>query len=428
MSRTKKNWSEHGKPSFVELNNRAGFGQEQQPGGIQHRENMSASDVKTEKHFVQIPMPGDHYSFCTGSAVMTLVYEFSRKHSDRGGETTVVVARGTRHDYPVGRCAEVEFGRFPPNWQRALDAALGAAGLRRPFTNRFYASAKTVIAPEFDGFVFLQNAPAPARSFKSHAPNARVVLHVHNSLFGTYSRREIAATIAASDLVVCNCEFLANEIDARLRGDRNPKIRVVYNGVDTRRFMPRPDLVDRETVSILFVARMVPEKGADLLIKAGLKLYGGRRKFKLRIVGNQGFSADGPLSPYEIELRKLAAPMGDAVEFLPFVDRHKILPVYQSAGIFCAPSNWNEPCTLTIPEAMACGAPTVASRIGGIPEMAGDAALFFDPPNIDQLAERLAYLIDDEKARQEWSARARVRAEQCDWSHRYSDLRKALGI
>ena len=382
----------------------------------------------TEKHFIQIPMPGDHYSFCTGSAVMTLVYEFTRKHADRGGETTVVVGRGTRHDYPVGRCMEVEFSRFPTKWQRVLDIGLGSTGLQRPFIKQFYAPAKSIIAPDFDGHIFLQNAPAAARMFKSHALKATVVLHVHNSLFGTYSSREISKTLAATDVVVCNCEFLANEIISRCNGSRKSNIHVVYNGVDSNRFVPEPSLVDPETVSILFVARMVPEKGADLLIRAGLKLYDGRRKFKLRIVGNQGFSADGPLSPYEIELRKLAAPMGDSVEFLPFVDRHKILPFYQSAGIFCAPSNWNEPCTLTIPEAMACGAPTIASRIGGIPEMAGEAALYFDPPNIDQLAERLAYLIDDEKARREWSAKARVRAEQCDWSHRYADLRKALGL
>lgn len=375
-----------------------------------------------------MPMPGDHYSFCTGSAVMTLVYEFSRKHAEQGGNTTVIVGRGTRHDYPIGQCNEVEFKGFPSKWQRAFDIVLGATGFERRYINQFYAPATSVISPESSGYIFLQNAPAPVKMFKAHAPNAKTVLHVHNSLFTTYSSREIADAISASDIVVCNCEFLADEIIGRLKHVRQPNIQVVYNGVDSKRFIPKPSLVDPETVSILFVARMVPEKGADLLIKAGLKIHGGKRRFKLRIVGNHGFSSDAPLSPYENNLRRLAAPMGDTVEFLPFVDRHKILPIYQSASVFCAPSNWNEPCTLTIPEAMACGSPTIASRRGGIPEMAGDAALYFDAPNIDQLAELLAYLIDDEKARQEWGARARIRAEQCDWSHRYASLRKAIGL
>ena len=388
----------------------------------------SAMMNSTNDRFLQIPTPGDHYSFSTGSAVMTLVYEFSRKHADCGGETTVVVARGTRHDYSVGKCAEIDFDGFPSKKERLLDFVFGGVGFERRFINRFYAPAAGAIERDFDGYIFLQNAPAPVRMFKRHAPNAKVVLHVHNSLFETYSRREIANTISAADVIVCNCEFLANEIVGRLNGVQSPKIKVVYNGVDTKRFIPNPGLVDRNIVNILFVARMVPEKGADLLIKACLKIYGGRRKFRLQIVGNRGFSAGGPLSPFEIKLRKLAAPMGESVEFLPFVDRNKILPIYQSASIFCAPSNWDEPCTLTIPEAMACGTPTIASHRGGIPEMAGDAALYFDAPNVDQLAELLAYLIDDEKARLDWSVKSRIRAEECDWSHRYESLRKAVGL
>ena len=359
---------------------------------------------------------------------MTLVYEFSRKHSDWGGDTAVVVACGTRHDYPVGRSVAIDFGRFPSRKERYLDIALGAVGLERYYINQFYSPATEAIQSTFDGFVFLQNAPAPLPMLKRHSPNAKVVLHVHNSLFTTYTRKEVEKTISTADVIICNCEFLADEIVGRLSGVRSPKIAVVYNGVDTKRFVPSPGLVDPANISILFVARMVPEKGADLLIKAARKIYGGKRRFKLQIVGNQGFSAGGPLSPFEIELRKLASPMGESVEFLPFVDRHKILPIYQSANIFCAPSNWNEPCTLTIPEAMACGTPTIASRRGGIPEMAGDAALYFDTPNVDELAELLEYLVDDAKARSEWSSKARLRAEQCDWSHRYISLRRALGL
>jgi len=387
---------------------------------------MADASLKTSQHFIQIPTPGDHYSFSTGSAVMTLVYEFSRKHAEHGGDTTVIVGSNTRHDYPVGRCAEIEFSGYPSKTQKVLDIAFGALGRPRRYINQFYAPAKTVINRESEGCIFLQNAPAPGKMFKTHAPKATVVLHTHNSLFGTYTKRELRSIVDAVDVLVCNCEFLANEIKDRLSGDQIHKIKVVYNGVDSKRFVPNPGLVDTETVSILFVARMVPEKGADILLKAALRIHGGKRKFKVRIVGNQGFSADGPLSKFEVELRKIAAPMGDAVEFIPFVDRYKILPIYQAAGIFCAPSNWNEPCTLTIPEAMACGAPTIASRRGGIPEMAGDAAMYFDPSNIRELAELLAYLIGDRAAREEWSAKARLRAEQCDWSHRYGDLRRAI--
>lgn len=376
-------------------------------------------------HFLQIPTPGDHYSFTTGSAIMTLIYELARKHAAAGGQSTIVVGSGTRHDYPVGECIEVGFKGLPSGWRKAVDIALGRAGLPRIMSNAAYAPAREAIDPEFEGHIFLQNAPGPIGMIKSHAPKARVYLHAHNTLFKTYSDREVADTVAAADLIICNCEFLANEIAPRLHGRNSSKIRIFHNGVDTERFTPMPEMRDPEVVNILFVARMVPEKGADLLIKAANKLT-TKRKYKITIVGNQGFSATDPLSPYEIELRKLAAPLGDKIAFMPFIDRHQILPVYQAADIFCAPSNWNEPCTLTIPEAMSCGTPTIASRKGGIPEIAGDAVLYFDPPNTDQLAEQLTYLIDDDKARHDWGLSSRARAESLDWAIRYDVLRHVL--
>jgi glycosyltransferase involved in cell wall biosynthesis len=232
--------------------------------------------------------------------------------------------------------------------------------------------------------------------------------------------------VDAADLVLFNCDFLANEIRARLKRGHE-KLRVVHNGVDTKRFVPRSDLAPKDEVVILFVARMVPTKGADLLIRAARKIHGKTRRFKLRIVGRETFDVNFPLSPFELEVRKLAEPLGDCVEFIPFLDRHKILPVYQSASIFCAPSNYDEPCTLALPEAMSCGVASIASRRGGIPEVGRDAIHYFDPPEIDELAEHLAYLIEDEEARIEWGRRARAQAEAMDWAIQYRTLIKAIG-
>jgi glycosyltransferase involved in cell wall biosynthesis len=143
-------------------------------------------------------------------------------------------------------------------------------------------------------------------------------------------------------------------------------------------------------------------------------------------VGSRGFSATDPLSSYELRLRDLAEPIAEAVEFQPFVDRRAVIEEYGRASIFCAPSNWDEPCSLTVPEALACGLPTIAARRGGIPEVGGDAVLYFRPPSVDEFAERLAYLIDDEAARAEWGRRAREHAISLSWSRQYQKLRAAL--
>lgn len=374
---------------------------------------------------VHVPTPGDHYSAATGSAIMTIVYELARRHAERGGRTQVIVGRETRHDYPLGECVEVDFLPLPTRRQKVIDAASGALGGRRRFAERTYRPAVTAIDPRFEGPVFVHNNAAPLPLIHAERGRAQLCLYVNNVLFRSYGRREARRTVAAADRVICVSQFIADDLTRRI-GRPAPNIRVVHNGADTERFRPRAGGLPGGDPVVLFVGRIVPYKGVDLLLRAAARIAGGGRRFKVRVVGSFEFSSTSALSPYELELRRLAAPLGEAVEFQPFVDRAAIITEYQSASVFCAPSNWDDPCPLTVAEALACGLPTVASRRGGIPEVAGDAALLFDPPDVDALAELLAHLIDDAAERARWGLRARARAEEFSWERQYVKLRDAL--
>lgn len=176
---------------------------------------------------------------------------------------------------------------------------------------------------------------------------------------------------------------------------------------------------------ILFVGRVTPQKAPDLIIRAALKLA-GKRKFRVRIVGNAGFSASDPLTPYEEEIRRLAEPLGQRIQFQTFVDRQRISNEFAAASIFVVPSNWDDPCPLTVGEGLGCGLPCVLSRRGGIAEMAADAAIYFSPPNVDELAERLEFFLEHPEARAEWGQRARQRAVATSWQKQYRILRSYL--
>jgi glycosyltransferase involved in cell wall biosynthesis len=386
---------------------------------------VSREQPDSKNTMIQIPTPGDHYSPATGSAIITVIYEFSRPHAECGGQTQIIVGKGTRHDYSIGTCTEVDFPPLRNNKQKLIDAALGKVALGRPFVRNLYGPARDVIDARFDGSVIIHNEPAAMGLIKAKSRNAQVCLHAHNTLFGTYSRSEIWRTIGPADTLLCVSNYIAEEMTVRM-GRSSEKIRVVINGVDTERFRPPAQPPDPEVPVVLFLACVRATMGPDLLVRAAAKIRSPKRRFKIRIVGSTGFSASDPLSPYEIEVRKLAEPLGELVEFHPFVDRDGVIREYQSASIFCLPSVWNDPCPLVIPEALASGLPTIASNRGGIPEEGGDAILYFQPPDVDQLAEHLAYLIDDEKARREWGARARARAEAISWEMQYQKLRAAL--
>ncbi len=375
--------------------------------------------------WVHIPTPGDHYSPATGSAIPTIIYEMSRQHYTVGGKTTVIVGRRTRHDYPVGDCVEVDFTRPPSQLEKGADAICSRLGLGRPFGCAVYQPASRAIPKDFTGPIFVHNSPVALEMVKRAHPSAIVCLWANNQLFRTYSEREMAHISAVIDVFVCCSQFIANDLLARLNSNQE-KVRVVHNGVDIERFHPISCETPDAPPTILFVGRVTPVKGPDLLLRAGALVLGTKRRFRIRIVGSNNFNAQDSLTPYEHELRRVAAPLGDAVEFIPFVDRRRVLDEYQAASIFCAPSNWDDPCPLIIPEAMACGLPVIASRRGGIPEQGGDAVLYFDPPQVEKLADHLVYLIDSPSARADLGRQARKRAESFAWSLQYERMNRML--
>ena len=107
---------------------------------------------------------------------------------------------------------------------------------------------------------------------KSH-PGARVCLYAVNALFNTYSNAEVRRFVRTADRVICCSQFIADDINNRL-GSPSPKVKVVHNGVNTEHFVPGSLHDNGEVPVILFIGRIVPQKGPDLLLKAARLLHG----------------------------------------------------------------------------------------------------------------------------------------------------------
>ena len=372
------------------------------------------------KDHIHIPTPGDHYSPTTGSAIPTIIYELSRCHAQNGGTTQVLVARGTRHDYAVGECIEYDLFSGPTKYQKYIDVAAGRIGLPRYFGEKPYLSACAAIPTDFDGPIFIHNNPVAVRHFRRQRRQAAICLWANNALFNTYSNQEVEAVAEAADLLICCSKYIADDVTKRLTKNIH-KVYVVHNGVDIDRFTPSSVVGHEKPPVVLFVGRLVPQKGAHLLLQAALKIR-DTHDFRIRIVGSSNFDPDAPLSSYEHQLRGIVASMESRVEFVPFVNRTRVVEMYHESAIFCVPSDWDDPCPLTVLEGMACGLPTIASHRGGIPEEGQDAILYFAPPDVDRLAAHLALLIGEKAARQKWGQCARTRSEQISWQHQYNCL------
>jgi glycosyltransferase involved in cell wall biosynthesis len=75
---------------------------------------------------------------------------------------------------------------------------------------------------------------------------------------------------------------------------------------------------------------------------------------------------------------------------------------------------------------MASGLPVIGSRIGGIPEVLGDAGILVNPDEVGELAEALNYLATDATARARYASAARLRAMHRSWTRTWTQLAELL--
>lgn len=210
----------------------------------------------------------------------------------------------------------------------------------------------------------------------------------------------------------------SNAVASSLRvGRANSQVRVVYNGVDCRRFAPDPAMGARqslglgsESVVIGIIGRVTPWKGHRVFLEAAKKIAEVEEKCQFLVVGDTAFDHPGYLE----ELRKLTEKLGllDRVLFTGF--REDVLSVMKAIDILVVPSVLPDPCPLVVLEGMACGKPVVASRIGGIPEQVEECVTgyLFEAGNVPDLAQALLELVRNSALREQFGTRARTRAEK----------------
>lgn len=109
-----------------------------------------------------------------------------------------------------------------------------------------------------------------------------------------------------------------------------------------------------------------------------------------------------------------ASKTSGQVFLLGFVSDDELVDLYNIADIFIMPSLY-EGFGLPVLEAAACGTPIVTSRGGSIPEVIGDAAIFFDPNNITDMSEKIQFLFNNESEKKKYSKLAIEQSEKFSW-------------
>lgn len=191
-------------------------------------------------------------------------------------------------------------------------------------------------------------------------------------------------------------------------GADESKIEIIPNAVNTRLFSPtRMNLLeskwDISRPVILFVGRLVEDKGARYLLTAFSKVVGEIPDSKLVIVGK---------GPQEKELKELQENLGLAHVFFLGAVETKFMPhIYAGCDVLVLPSI-HEPFGNVVIEAMATGRPVIGSCVGGMKDtiVHGVTGYHVQPGNSNQLSMYLVKLLEDKSLRKSLGENARKMA------------------
>jgi glycosyltransferase involved in cell wall biosynthesis len=213
---------------------------------------------------------------------------------------------------------------------------------------------------------------------------------------------------------------------------------VQYVGVDPERIdiasaAPNPQFKQTTDRAVILAARQradLPADAAVIVYVGGLAPHknllgfldgfeqavqqGGAADTHLALVGD--FKGAGFLSNYDalVERVRASAALRDRVYFTGYASDDDLVALYSSALAVAMPS-FSEGFGLPAIEAMACGAPMLSSNRGSLPEVVGDAGVYFDPFDVPAIAGAIVKMVEDPELRRRLSANAVARASSFTW-------------
>jgi len=215
-------------------------------------------------------------------------------------------------------------------------------------------------------------------------------------------------------IIIAVSEFTKQEMVEFYQADAE-KIKVVYNGFNSRLYCPIQDAkkikqvlnkYDIKTPYIFYAGRLEKKKNIANLVEAYAIM---RQKYKgtlhkLVLVGNAGFGFD------EVTYVINEYNLNENVIITGWIPEADMPYIYNGASLFVFPSFY-EGFGIPLLEAMACRVPIAASNIASIPEVVKNSVVLFNPDNKEDMAEKMAKILSDKQLAGELVGRGFKRAK-----------------
>jgi glycosyltransferase involved in cell wall biosynthesis len=436
------------------------------------RDSKDGSDQPVRVGFLapeNLPVPPP----VPGGSIARIVYHLAHELAAReDGRFDVTVCSLHHPNLPEGTHDGVRYLRVDRGSDERRHAAYGQLlrVLRRldlphrelqgmPFYAYGYSSAGLRRLAEYDPeIVHIHNVSQFLPLAHRLVPRAKVVLHMSCDWLSQLPVRTVRRRLAEVDLVLGVSKYITGRIRETFP-ELADRCRTLYNGTDLDVLPARAELPPRlrrleadlrsrlgvgDGPVVLYVGGFAVEKGTVPLLRAfelvvrdvpdaTLLLVGAYNRY-FQVRSPRGFHARAEalrqLKTYKQEVERLAKELGERVVVSPGAPHDDLAAYYALADIYTMPSPDPEPFSITVPEAMGCGLPVVATADGGTVEIVEDGVngLLVPPGDEELLANALVRLCRDRELTAAMGARARILvAERFTWPIQAGQLAEYYG-
>jgi glycosyltransferase involved in cell wall biosynthesis len=313
--------------------------------------------------------------------------------------------------------------RQPQVWGAGLRASrrLAAPDVRTRLWNLFYLLEAVFLLAELRRtghrhlhVHFANNAAQVARlvtalGIAAEGPDAgwtwSLAVHGPTEFFDVRGS-DLASKASSAAFVACISDFARSQLQVLMAPEHWQRLRLVRMSVDAAAFPAAGEQRDRREAGplrILFVGRLVPEKGPTVLLEALTLLRERGTPVTATFVGG------GPLAD-ELQAQVRDRDLVQVATLLGVRGQDDLPDLYRDADVFCLPS-FAEGLPVVLMEAMSTELPVVTTHIAGIPELVvdGRTGMLVSPGRPDQLADALEQLAADPATRSRLGRAGRAR-------------------
>jgi glycosyltransferase involved in cell wall biosynthesis len=218
----------------------------------------------------------------------------------------------------------------------------------------------------------------------------------------------ISSAAKRAETVITDTQFVKDDIIANLK---IPPAKITVISLASEALMAKAEPITRFSLGndfIFYVGSFFPYKNIGRLIDALKELLPTHPKLRLVLAGK--------LDSFSDALKKHAKELGvaDKIIFTGFVSNGELVSFYQAASVYTFPS-LAEGFGLPGLEAMSYGLPVVSSNATCLPEVYGDAAVYFNPLDVNDMAAKISEVLDNKSLREDLRRRGLARVKDFSW-------------